>query len=50
LQESHFQMIQKVDVVPTNPIDLSLRSGIIAPCISERRPVSRMANDTITGH
>ena len=50
LQEAHFQMIQKVDVVPTNPIDLSLRDGIIATCISERKRVSRMANDTITGH
>ena len=43
-------MIQKVNVVPTNPIDLSLRNGIIAICISERKRVSRMVNDTITGH
>ena len=43
-------MIQKVDVVPTNPIDLSLLDGTIATCISERKSVSRMANVAITGH
>ena len=50
LQDAHFQLIQKVDVVPTNPIDLSLREVIIATCISGRRRVSRMASGTITGH
>jgi hypothetical protein len=41
-------MIQKVDVVPTNPNELSLGDDIIATCISERKRVSRMANDTIS--
>ena len=42
-------MIQKPDVVPTNPIDMTCKEGIMAAYISGKRHVSKMANVMIIG-